>query len=104
MAGVEKVAPHGGGVVVLLDKFDLQSPGVGQCHAEVCIRRLPAVAEIIDLHVFKVEKWTNTKDGGPMLHRRLDVTHDVAVLANRAEDATHALPLFSLTAAAALSD
>src|SRR5262245_37281365 len=88
--GLEKVTIHRRSVVVLLNQLDLQSARIGQGDAERGGRRFPAVAEVVNLHMFKVKKWAYAKHGGPVMESGAKVTHHVAVLPNFPKDATHA--------------
>src|SRR5712691_330434 len=92
--GLEEVTIHRRGIIVLLNQLDLQGARISQGDAESGGRRLPAVAEVVNLHVFKIKKWAYPKHGRPVTEGGGKVSHDVAVLPNLTKNATHAAPPF----------
>ena len=75
-SGVEEVLVHRGGVVALLDQFELHVAGVGQCHAHLHVGVHAAVTEVVGLDAVDVEPRADAV-ADPVVHRGVDVAHDV---------------------------
>jgi hypothetical protein len=86
--GIEELAVHRRRVVALLDELDLDITRVGQRDAQLNRGVDAAVAEVIRLHPFDVEPRAHAVPD-PLLHRRLDVDHDIADLCDLTEDPAH---------------